>query len=131
MIKNQPWEDERHWVGITKRIIDGTNFPKDRVLLCHRGFMPNGRENQWSFRNLPNFEMVINIKKETQLPMIFDSSHVGGRVDKVFTATLLALEHGFDGFIIEVHNNPVDAKTDSDQQLNLEQFDRWLSIVIK
>lgn len=129
MIKNQPWEDKKHWLGIVEHIVDGAHFPADRILLCHRGFSPNGRGNPCGFRNIPRFELAMKVQEETKMPMLFDPSHVGGSVERVFEATRQAIKHDFDGFLIEVHPNPTSAKTDRNQQLNIPQFDKWLTLV--
>lgn len=128
MIKNQPWSDISHWEGIVNHVIQA-GFPKERVILCHRGFCPNGSPNPLGLRNIPDWEMAARLKEATKLPMIIDPSHIGGTVNNVFATTREALRWNFDGFITEVHPNPTQALTDKNQQLNFEQFDRWLNMV--
>lgn len=123
LIKNQPWEDERHWLGIVKHVVHGGADPS-QLILCHRGFAP-GKDG---LRNSPDFEMSMRVKRETGLPMVIDPSHIGGRVDRVteISHKVLVLG-GFDGFMTEVHPNPADALTDQKQQLSWEQFDPILA----
>lgn len=123
MIKNQMWEDENHWIGISEAVLTG-GAKKEQLLLCHRGFFP-GRNG---LRNSPNFDMAMRVRKETGLPMLIDPSHMGGSVENVLVITKQAMEfeengEKFDGFIVEVHPNPPVALTDRDQQLTWEQFD--------
>jgi len=131
MIKNPPWGDERHWKGIIGHVLKG-GASKDQLILCHRGFWPNGN-NPEGLRNVPDFQMAMRIKKETGLPMIFDPSHVGGERKKVIEVAKQAMRHsdgeiGFDGLIVEVHPNPAEALTDTKQQLTWQEFDELIKV---
>ena len=126
MIKNQPWMNEDHWEGIVQHVLEG-GISKDRLILCHRGFAPNG-VNPNGYRNIPEYDMSMRIKDKTQLPMIFDPSHSGGSVEKVLQIGKEATKHNFDGFIVEVHHDPKNALTDASQQLTWEQFDELVSV---
>lgn len=128
MLKNQPWLDERHWLGIFEHII-AAGFPKERVLLCHRGFSPNGNPNPNSLRNMPDFEMAMRVKEKTGRPMLLDPSHIGGSQDNVFKIVKKSLDFNFNGFMVEVHPNPAQAFTDARQQLNINQFDKMLKLI--
>lgn len=125
MVKNQPWLSEDHWEGIIEHVL-GSGMPKERLLVCHRGFAPSG-DNPLGLRNLPDFEMAMRVKKKTGLPMLFDPSHIGGSIEKVLAISYLSLQYQFDGLITEVHPNPAQAKTDAGQQLTWKQFDSILS----
>lgn len=127
MIKNQPWKSEEHWEGIISHVLAG-GVEKDNLILCHRGFIPNGHNPQ-HFRNIPDFEMAMEIKRKTDLPMIFDPSHTGGNVSNVLKITKEASKFDFDGFIVEVHHNPKKALTDAKQQLTWKQFDALQKLI--
>ena len=43
---------------------------------------------------------------------------------------LMAMNLGLDGLMIEVHHNPKEAKTDSKQQLSIEEFKSLLNSLI-
>lgn len=116
MIKNQPWKDERHWLGIVEHVL-GAGFPPERVILCHRGFYPEDRSNPCNLRNLPDWEMAMRVKEKTKMPMIVDPSHIGGTVQNVFLITKEARKFDFDGIMVEVNPRPEQAKTDSRQQI--------------
>ncbi len=122
MIKNQPWASESHWEGIVLHALDG-GVKKEQVVLCHRGFSPNG-SNPYGYRNLPDFEMARRMREKTGLPMIFDPSHIGGTAENVSRVFEHARSEDFDGLIVEVHPDPKTALTDADQQLTWEEFDR-------
>ncbi|HVZ58831.1 MAG TPA: hypothetical protein VG935_03715 [Patescibacteria group bacterium] len=124
MVKNQPWPSLEHWEGIIEHILS-TGFPKERLLLCHRGFAPFG-DNPLGLRNIPDFEMAMDIKQKSGLRMLFDPSHIGGSVEKVLAVAYLSMQYDFDGMITEVHPDPQAAQTDAKQQLTWEQFDSVL-----
>ncbi|MGA8164330.1 MAG: hypothetical protein WB791_04805 [Waddliaceae bacterium] len=121
MFKNQMWEDERHWLGIFAHLIEA-GFPSERLLVCHRGFSPGRLPNPYGYRNLPNFEMAKRVKEKTGLSMLIDPSHIGGTQANVFRILEEAKTYPFDGYLIEVHLDPENAKTDGKQQLTFVQL---------
>jgi 3-deoxy-D-arabino-heptulosonate 7-phosphate (DAHP) synthase len=122
MVKNQPWTSEDHWEGIVSHVLGG-GVSHDRVMLCHRGFVPNGI-NPHGYKNVPDYAMAMRIKEKTGLPMLFDPSHTGGAVVKVLQVAREAKAHHFDGVIVEVHRDPIHALTDAKQQLTWKEFDQ-------
>lgn len=125
MIKNQPWEDKKHWLGIIKHVkVSGINYEK--IILCHRGFFSS--KNKDKFRNVPNYEMAMEIKKETGLSVFIDPSHIGGSVENVFKVEKEAKKYNFDGIMVEVHPDPPRATTDNMQQLSWQEFDSLMEI---
>lgn len=126
LIKNQPWRDQKHWEGILSHVL-ASGLSKNRIILCHRGFQPDGRENPHQLRNLPDFSMAMAIKKITGLPMLLDPSHIGGSVANVIQIVKDARSFDFDGLMIEVHNQPKKALSDAKQQLSILQFKKLLS----
>lgn len=127
LIKNQPWSDEAHWLGIVEHV-SSTGISSERIILCHRGFSPNGQDNPHNLRNLPDFDMAMRIKESTGLPMLIDPSHIGGSVENVFTIVQQAADFNFDGLMVEVHPTPSNAQTDVKQQLTFQQLDELLMI---
>lgn len=124
LVKNQPWTSKEHWEGIIEHVLHG-GIDSDHLIICHRGFSPTGG-NPKGYRNVPDFAMAMQIKKQFGLPMIFDPSHTGGTRDNVFAITDEAKRHLFDGLIVEVHPTPDQAMTDAKQQLDWKQFDTLL-----
>lgn len=128
LIKNQPWPDERHWIGIVNHVIQG-GFPSKQIILCHRGFCPNGFPNPRRLRNLPDWEMAARVREQLSLPMVIDPSHMAGESQKVREVVEEALRWEFDGFMIEVHPSLSTAHTDARQQLTWDQFDQVLNTI--
>jgi chorismate mutase len=127
MAKNQPWHNKKHFGGIIEHILHA-GMPKDRLYMCHRGYVPHVpyTPNPHGYRNVPDHEMAMEIKKEYGVPMIFDPSHTGGSVENVFKIAHEAAQYDYDGYIIEVHPNPEIAKSDAKQQLRWHEFDRLM-----
>ncbi len=88
------------------------------IILCERGIRTFER---W-VRNTLDISAVPLLKKETHLPVIVDVSHAAGRRDILLPLAKAAQAAGADGLMIEVHNNPKCARSDSQQQLNLQEF---------
>jgi len=128
LIKNQPWCDEDHWLGIVDHVLSSGLSPK-RLILCHRGFTPQAKKNPHHMRNLPDFEMAMRVKEKTGLPMLIDPSHSGGIVKNVFKVIKQTVNFNFDGMMVEVHPKPIEAKSDAKQQLTFEELDRLLKII--
>lgn len=128
MFKNQMWEDAKHWLGIYEHIVQA-GFPKNRLIGCHRGFAPGRDPNVDDLRNLPNFEMAMMVKETLNIPMLLDPSHIAGISTKVFDIVKLSQSYAFNGFMVEVHPDNKNAKTDANQQLSLDEFFVFLSFI--
>ena len=128
MFKNQMWEDEKHWLGILEHILS-EGFPKELILMCHRGFAPGRAENPRGLRNLPDFEMAMRVKEKTALPMLLDPSHIAGQSALTLDICREAHHYAFDGYLVEMHSHPESAKTDAKQQLSPNQFQDFLQII--
>lgn len=122
MVKNQPWYSKEHWNGIIEHVLDG-GIESSNLLICHRGFALHNTHNPHGYRNIPDFELAMEMKQEHNLPMVFDPSHIGGSVSNVLQVAEEAADHAFDGYIVEVHPDPKNAKTDAKQQLTWEEYD--------
>lgn len=96
-------------------------------ILCERGIITFETKT----RNTIDIASIPIIKKETQLPILADLSHSLGRKDIVISIAKAVLSAGADGIILEVHPSPELALSDSEQQLNLEEFSELLDIIGK
>ena len=88
------------------------------VILCERGI----RTFESSTRNTLDLSAVPYLKSKTHLPVFVDPSHATGNRELVEPMTLAAIACGADGIMLEVHNNPKSAWSDSDQAIDLETF---------
>lgn len=89
-------------------ILDAGN---PNVILCERGI----RTFETEMRNTLDLGIVQVIHRLSALPIIVDPSHSTGKAWMVEAAAVAAASVGADGLIIEVHNDPKNAKCDGDQ----------------
>jgi chorismate mutase len=127
MIKNQMWHSYDHFLGIYEHMTS-VNFPKERLVLCHRGFAKSKNEIS-KYKNIPDFELAKDIQIKTKTKMIIDPSHISG--DKKYIKEIItkANEYNFDGYMLEVHPSPKYALSDKDQQLSINEFEDCLNLI--
>jgi len=88
------------------------------VILCERGI----RTFETYTRNTLDLSAVPVLKELTHLPVIVDPSHASGIARLVEPMSLAAVAAGAHGLMIEVHNDPPNAKCDGAQSLTPEEF---------
>ncbi len=100
-------------------ILSKGNF---KVLLGERGI----RTFETSTRNTLDLNAIPVIKKETHLPVLVDPSHGTGYRDFVAPMAMAGVAAGCDALMVEVHQNPEEAKSDGEQSVMPEQFDEMM-----
>lgn len=90
----------------------------ENVILCERGI----RTFETYTRNTLDLGAIPVIKKLSHLPVIVDPSHAGGLWWLVEPMAKAAMVAGADGVMIEVHNDPANAKCDGQQSIKPEKF---------
>jgi 3-deoxy-7-phosphoheptulonate synthase len=90
----------------------------ENVILCERGI----RTFETYTRNTLDLSAVLAIKKLSHLPVIVDPSHAAGLWWMVESLSKAAVAVGADGVIIEVHQDPSNAKCDGQQSIKPERF---------
>lgn len=90
----------------------------DKIILCERGI----RTFETRTRFTLDISSVIVLKELTNYPVIVDPSHAAGKSEYVIPLAKAAKAVGADGILVEVHNDPLNALSDPEQQLTLEQF---------
>jgi 3-deoxy-7-phosphoheptulonate synthase len=88
------------------------------VVLCERGI----RSFDTSTRNILDLAAVPVLRERTHLPVIVDPSHATGHRPLVRPMAVAGAAAGADGLIIEVHPNPPQALSDSEQSLSFPEF---------
>lgn len=94
-----------------------------QIILCERGI----RTFETQTRNTLDLSSIPILKKETPLPVIVDISHSLGRKDIIKPIAHAVLSAGADGIMFESHYNPIIARSDADQQLNLEEAGEFIA----
>lgn len=89
------------------------------IVLCERGI----RTFEKATRNTLDLCCVPIVKEKTKLPIIVDLSHSLGRKDIVVQMAKASKACGADGIMVEVHNCPEKAMSDSLQQLTIKELE--------
>lgn len=91
------------------------------IILCERGI----RTYEKATRNTLDISAVPILKQGTHLPVLVDVTHSTGRKDIMLPVAKAALAVGADGVMAEVHPDPSIALSDSGQQMDLKEFDKF------
>lgn len=90
----------------------------ENVILCERGI----RTFESYTRNTLDLSAIPVIKRLSHLPVIVDPSHASGLWWLVEPLAKAAMVVGADGVMIEVHNDPANAKCDGPQSIKPDKF---------
>lgn len=104
------------WLMSAEYIMAGGN---ENVILCERGI----RTFEQYTRNTLDLSAIPAIKKMSHLPVVVDPSHATGMHWMVLPMAMAAVAAGADGLMIEVHNDPKNAKCDGPQSITPKAFD--------
>ncbi|WP_096189763.1 bifunctional 3-deoxy-7-phosphoheptulonate synthase/chorismate mutase [Evansella halocellulosilytica] len=96
------------------------------IMLCERGI----RTYEKATRNTLDISAVPILKQETHLPVWVDVTHSTGRRDLLLPTAKAALAIGADGVMTEVHPDPAVALSDSAQQMDIPQFEEFISKLV-
>lgn len=122
MIKNPVNPDLKLWLGAFERMERVGLFD---LVGIHRGFSVY---NHHKYRNVPNWEIPIALKEiRPEIPIICDPSHISGKRSGLYEVGQKALDLNFEGLMIETHPDPVNAWSDSEQQVNADGLAQLLS----
>lgn len=105
----------KEWVMAAEYI---ASYGNRDIILCERGI----RTFETYTRNTLDLAAVPIMKNETGLPMIVDPSHGTGRKELLHIMSKAALACGADGLMLEVHIDPIEALSDSEQSLSPEEY---------
>lgn len=103
------------WLQAAEHISSRGN---ERIILCERGI----RTFETATRNTLDTSAIALIKQNSTWPVIADPSHATGRQDLVIPAARSAIAAGADGILLEIHPNPEEALSDSQQTLPLSKL---------
>ena len=107
------------WLMSAEYIMAGGN---NNVILCERGI----RTFETYTRNTLDLSAILAIKKLSHLPIVIDPSHATGYAWMVEPLAIAAAAIGADGILVEVHNDPKNAKCDGPQSITPDQFDHMM-----
>ena len=125
LVKNPVNPDLELWIGALQRL---NQAGIKRLGAIHRGFSSYDKK---IYRNLPMWQIPIELRRRiTDLPIICDPSHIGGRRDLIAPLCQQAMDLGFDGLIVESHCSPDEAWSDAKQQVTPDILDYILSLLV-
>ena len=111
-VKNPIHPELSLWIGALERL---NKKGIKKLAAIHRGFFTYESS---AFRNDPKWEIPIELKRQLpELPIICDPSHIAGNKTFIPEISQIAMDLDMNGLMIETHNNPPEALSDSDQQI--------------
>lgn len=118
---------KRGFGSTVSELLSSANYIKAQgnsdIILCERGIR--------TFSDVGRFTLDLAavgfLQEQTEYPIFVDPSHAGGEVLEVTRLTKAAVAYGVDGLIIEVHPNPSQALSDSEQQLPIEEYKQLIA----
>jgi chorismate mutase/prephenate dehydratase len=103
------------WLAAAEYVVAQGN---QQVILCERGI----RTFESATRNTLDLSAVAVVRERSHLPVIVDPSHGTGSRPYVAPMAWAARAAGAHGLLIEVHPNPDEALSDSQQSLSPAEF---------
>ena len=97
------------------------------MVLCERGI----RTFETATRNTLDLSAVPVLRERTHLPVMVDPSHGVGVRRWILPLCRAAKAVGAHGLLVEVHPNPVEARSDADQALTFNDFGRMMEELAK
>jgi chorismate mutase len=127
LVKNPVNPDLDLWIGALERLV-AQGIKKLGVI--HRGF---SSYNQSKYRNNPQWQIALELKDRfPNIPILGDPSHITGRRDLIAGVAQQAFNLEYNGLMVEVHNNPDEAWSDSKQQITPEALkDILVDIILR
>ena len=117
LIKNPVNPDLELWIGAFERL---EKAGLNDLAAIHRGFSVYKHPK---YRNVPNWEIPIALKeRRPDLSIICDPSHITGNRLLIAEVSQKAMDLNFEGLMIETHNNPDQAWSDSAQQVTVDKL---------
>jgi len=124
-VKNPIHPEIGLWLGALERL---SAVGVNKLAAIHRGFY-NYKKS--AFRNEPKWEIPIKLRQRARrLPIICDPSHIAGKASLIEEVSQTAMDINLDGLIIETHNNPKAALSDSKQQVTPKKLKKILKGLI-
>ena len=124
-VKNPIHPELSLWAGAIERLF---NKGITKLAAIHRGFFNNGSS---VFRNEPKWEVPIELKRNfPKIPIICDPSHLSGEASLIFELSQIAMDLDMNGLMIETHQSPKEALSDSRQQITPKELNKVLNNLI-
>jgi 3-deoxy-7-phosphoheptulonate synthase len=116
LLKRGPGADVEEWLLSAEYILAGGN---PNVILCERGIRTFERNTRYTL-DISSIPMITCL---SHLPVISDPSHAAGEWHLVEPLALASVAAGAHGLMIEVHDDPENARSDGPQSLKSVRFE--------
>ncbi|MCZ2355265.1 MAG: bifunctional 3-deoxy-7-phosphoheptulonate synthase/chorismate mutase type II [Bacteroidia bacterium] len=124
-VKNPINPDISLWIGAFERL---QRAGVRKLIGIHRGF---STLRKTPFRYDPSWEIVIELKRLfPKLPILCDPSHIAGNAALIPAICQRAFDLEYNGLMIEVHQNPQCAWSDSNQQITPKMLQEMLQNLV-
>lgn len=125
MVKNPVNPDLELWIGAIERLMKVGIHVEAAI---HRGFSQYGVHQ---YRNEPAWEIPLELMRRLPgLAVLCDPSHIGGSRSLLHDLSQKAADLGYNGLMIETHNNPSEALSDQAQQLTPQAFISLIQAIV-
>lgn len=125
LVKNPVNPDLDLWIGAIERL-QSQNIRN--IGAIHRGF---STYKKTKYRNNPHWQIALDFREKLpEIPLICDPSHICGNRDGIFDVAQQAFNFDYDGLMIETHNDPDQAWSDSKQQITPERLARIIDHLV-
>ena len=127
LVKNPANPDIDLWIGALERL---NREGIKKLGIIHRGFSSFEEKR---YRNSPHWEVAVELKSRyPELAFFCDPSHMAGCKEYIPELSQKAMNIGFDGLMVESHNNPACALSDAKQQYTpKELLDMLYSLTVR
>lgn len=115
LLKRAPGSTLKEWAMAAEYILASGN---SRVILCERGVRGLERELRYTL----DLAGVAWMQSRFALPVVVDPSHATGTKQVISACTAAALALPAAGVMVETHPQPLEARSDALQALNLTEF---------
>ncbi len=119
ILKRAPSATLYEFLASAEFIISSGN---NKVVLCERGIRTFDTYNRYTI----DLGGAIYLKSITKIPIIIDPSHAMGRRELILPLARATKAAGLNGLLIEMHPNPIEAKSDARQQIDFKIAERIL-----
>ncbi|MBP7184294.1 MAG: bifunctional 3-deoxy-7-phosphoheptulonate synthase/chorismate mutase type II [Saprospiraceae bacterium] len=124
-VKNPVNPDLELWIGAFERL---NKAGISKLAGIFRGFSVS---KSAPYRNMPLWDYPIELKRRIpNIEILCDPSHICGNRNMLLSVAQNAMDLLFDGLMIETHNNPSQAWSDANQQINGEELKQLMNDLV-
>ena len=109
------------WLLAAEYILQNGN---ENIILCERGIRTFENKMRYTF----DLASAVYIKQNHPYYIMTDPSHATGINSLVIPMAIASRAVNVHGVMVEIHPQPKNSKSDAEQMLNLEEFEKFLNL---